>query len=97
VYPGNEDCTIATLTRPCWVFDLVFSTGNNAWFWAAGTSMAAPHVAGTAAIIIGKNGGSMNPNWVRNALLAGAEDLGPHGRDAIYGRGRVNAHDSVVP
>ena len=29
VYPGNENCTIAGLLRPCWVFDLVFSTGSN--------------------------------------------------------------------
>ena len=96
VYPGNENCTIV-VTRPCWVFDLVFSTGNNAWFWAAGTSMSAPHVAGTAAIIIGKNGGSMSPARVYNAIQAGADDLGPPGKDDAYGRGRVNAGNSVAP
>lgn len=95
VYPGNENCTIASLTRPCWVFDLVFSTGNNSWFWSAGTSMAAPHAAGTAAIIIGKNGGDMNPWAVYNAINAGADDLGPPGKDDTYGRGRVNAGNSV--
>ena len=95
VLPGNDPCTVATLTRPCWVFDLVFSTGNNSWFWAAGTSMAAPHVAGTAAIIIGKNGGSMNPAQVYQAILAGSDDLGPGGKDDTYGRGRVNAGNSV--
>jgi subtilisin family serine protease len=94
VYPGDEDCTIV-VTRPCWVFDLVFSTGNNSWFWAAGTSMSAPHVAGTAAIIIGKNGGEMTPARVYDGILAGADDLGRPGKDPTYGRGRVNAGNSV--
>jgi lantibiotic leader peptide-processing serine protease len=96
LHPEEGPCTIAGLTRPCWVFDLVFSTGNNAWFWAAGTSMAAPHVAGTAALIIGKNGGDMNPAQVNKAILAGSDDLGDPGKDDTYGRGRVNAGNSVT-
>ncbi len=95
VLPGEDPCTVAGITRPCWVFDLVFSTGNNGWFWSAGTSMAAPHVAGTAAIIIGKNGGSMSAAQVYQAILAGSDDLGAPGKDDTYGRGRVNAGNSV--
>ena len=57
-YPGNEGCLVAGLARPCWVFDLVFSTGNGGWYWSAGTSMAAPHAAGVAALIIAENGGA---------------------------------------
>ena len=101
VYPGNESCTIAGLLRPCWVFDLVFSTGSNlnpalaSYFWAAGTSMAAPHASGVAAIIIGKNGGSMHPAQVEAALLQSADDLGKPGNDDFYGNGRVNAYNAV--
>lgn len=91
VYPGNENCTIAGLTRPCWVFDLVFSTGNNGWYWSAGTSMAAPHASGVAALIIGRNGGDMRPSQVEAALRASADDLGKPGNDDFYGAGRVNA------
>jgi subtilisin family serine protease len=94
VYPGNEDCTVAGLTRPCWVFDLVFSTGNNGWFWAAGTSMAAPHVSGTAAIIIGAHGGEMAPRDVEKALNQSADLIG---RSKFFGRGRVNAGNAVAP
>jgi subtilisin family serine protease len=95
VYPGNEGCTIAGLLRPCWVFDLVFSTGNGGWFWSAGTSMAAPHAAGVAAIIIGKNGGGMAPAAVERALRRSADDLGKPGNDDYYGGGRVNAYNAV--
>ena len=74
-YPGDENCTIAGLTRPCWVFDLVFSTGNNGWYWSAGTSMAAPHAAGVAALIIGANGGEMKPSQVERELRRTADRI----------------------
>jgi subtilisin family serine protease len=101
VYPGNENCLIGGLVRPCWVFDLVFSTGSNlnpaaaSYYWSAGTSMAAPHAAGVAAIIVGKNGGSMHPSQVQSVMRASADDLGKPGNDAAYGAGRVNAKKAV--
>jgi lantibiotic leader peptide-processing serine protease len=91
IYPGNENCTVAGLLRPCWVFDLVFSTGNQSWYWSAGTSMAAPHAAGVAALIIGANGGAMHPAQLEAVLRATADDLGKPGKDAFYGHGRVSA------
>lgn len=84
-------CTVAGLTRPCFVFDLVFSTGNNSWYWSAGTSMAAPHAAGVAALIVGANGGDMKPSAVERELRRLADDLGKPGNDDFYGLGRVNA------
>lgn len=91
----DSECTVGPLTRPCWVFDLVFSTGSEgAWYWAAGTSMAAPHASGVAAIIIGANGGDMNPGLVKLALKRTADDLGDPGKDPYFGWGRVNANNS---
>lgn len=93
--PGT--CTVAGLTRPCWVFDLVFSTGSSLvpgvarYYWSAGTSMAAPHAAGVAALIIGGNGGEMHPAQVEAAMRSLADDLGKPGQDDFYGRGRVDA------
>ena len=58
--------------------------------------MAAPHVAGVAALIIGKNGGTMDPVRVEAALKASANDLGAPGRDPYYGQGRVNAYKAVT-
>ena len=95
-YPGDETCTIAGLTRPCWVFDLVFSTGSSGWYWSAGTSMAAPHAAGVAASIIGANGGEMKPSQVEQASCAAPADrISGAGNSAEYGAGRVDATNTV--
>jgi lantibiotic leader peptide-processing serine protease len=95
VYPGEENCTIAGLLRPCWVFDLVFSTGNDSWYWSAGTSMAAPHAAGVAALIVGEHDGAIAPAQVASILRRSADDLGSPGKDPFYGHGRVNAYRAV--
>jgi lantibiotic leader peptide-processing serine protease len=96
----TEMCTVAGITARCFVFDLVLSNGtcqgaNCLFVFASGTSMAAPHASGVAALIIGKNGGSMHPAQVQAALAAAANDLGKPGNDDFYGAGRVNAYNAV--
>ncbi len=77
-------------------YDMVLSPGDaNDYFWAAGTSMAAPHVSGIAALIIGKNGGSMDPAKVKMILKQSADDLGKPGHDPYFGDGRVNAFRAI--
>ncbi|MGH8062347.1 MAG: S8 family serine peptidase [Pseudoxanthomonas sp.] len=97
-YPGTEDCTFKGITRPCWVWDMVFSTtsGTGGYGWSAGTSMAAPHVSGVAALIIGKHGGELSPAAVERILRASADDLGKPGNDETFGAGRVNARRAVA-
>ncbi len=58
-----------------------------------GTSMAAPHVSGTAALVIASRvlGRDPSPQALEAHLKATSTDLGAPGRDSRYGAGLVNA------
>jgi serine protease len=64
-----------------------------------GTSMAAPHVAATAALVIasGVLGPRPTPAAVERRLKETARDLGPPGDDTIYGAGLVDAGAATAP
>lgn len=78
-----------------WYYDMVVSTISGGWSWTAGTSMASPHVAGVAALIVGKNGGPMDPIDLTKQLLNTADKLDGNGVSVLYGKGRVNAFRAV--
>ena len=70
----------------------------------SGTSMAAPHVAGTAALVLNSaisnydldGDGIWDPIEVQNKLQDRATDLGTTGFDNLYGWGLVNAAAAVA-
>jgi len=62
------------------------------WFYE-GTSMAAPHVSGVAALLIST--GVTGPDNIREALESTAEDLGIPGKDAEYGWGLIDAYAAL--
>ena len=63
------------------------------WFFH-GTSMATPHVAGVAALVIAA--GVSGPDNVRNILESTAEDKGAAGWDRGYGSGIVDAYAALA-
>ncbi len=76
---------------------MIFSTGA-AWetdyIHNAGTSMAAPHVTGLAAVL--HSLGVSTAVEIRNCLRNTADDLGPPGWDEQFGFGRINMFQAVA-
>lgn len=62
---------------------------------ASGTSMASPHVAGAAALLLDADPGLSNA-CVRGILAASAEDLGAPGHDNFYGHGLINVPSALA-
>jgi serine protease len=65
-----------------------------AYYYFTGTSMAAPHVSGLAAMLMQQ--GITDPAAVEAALEKFADDLGNAGRDDTFGFGLINARKSLL-
>jgi subtilisin family serine protease len=61
------------------------------YVFAAGTSMATPHVSGTAALVQARYGGGLSVDQLVDIITATADDVGPAGPDPYSNYGRINA------
>jgi lantibiotic leader peptide-processing serine protease len=90
----GQICTVGIRTDFCAEFDKVITPRFGGWTFSFGTSQAAPHVSGVAALVVGQYP-HLTPNQVRARIRAGADDILEPGHDAYSGHGRINAANAV--
>lgn len=73
---------------PCYLYDMVLSTTPGGWGWNAGTSMASPHVAGVAALIISEYDGNISVGQLEKELRTRAVGKG---NSSAHGKGRASS------
>lgn len=69
--------------------------GSWNYYFLNGTSMASPHVAAAAAMLIAKTP-SLTPQQVKHRLYDYAKDLGEAGYDSKYGHGLLQVYNSLM-
>ena len=74
--------------------DIVVPATGGGYQVSSGTSVAAAHVSGIAALLLELQPG-LAPDAVRKILQSTAKDLGPKGRDDQFGAGLANAYRAV--
>src|ERR1035437_6374275 len=62
---------------------------------SSGTSYSAAEVSGIAALMLVRKG-DLTPDKARDILLATAKDLGPKGRDIMFGAGLADAYSALM-
>ena len=77
-----------------YVNSLVIPSGYSGNSWS-GTSMACPHAAGLAALMLSKNP-SLSPAGMDSIMEQTAVDLGTSGKDNQFGSGRIDADAAVA-
>jgi lantibiotic leader peptide-processing serine protease len=92
--PGGNGTSV--IVGPCSRTSLVLPQCQTAFLALGlqGTSSAAPHVSGLAALVLAKQG-PMTPTQLKTILGKSADDLGAPGRDDFYGRGRINVQKAL--
>lgn len=95
--PGGDGAAVGSVLgevfAPCSTLTVqpglaICTTSPTYYVWAQGTSMAAPHVSGAAALLAAQ--GVTQPGQLKTALQRSADDLGKKGTDPYYGKGRIN-------
>ena len=74
---------------------ILVAAPGGAYEVSSGTSYSAAEVSGIAALLLQHRPG-LKPNEVRAILMASAKDLGPKGRDNLFGAGLANAYGALI-
>lgn len=73
---------------------IVSTTPDNGYLYLTGTSMASPHVAGLAALLLSNNP-DLTLDEIDQIIRASADDIESPGFDMLSGYGRINAYDAL--
>lgn len=68
--------------------------GNGPYILHTGTSAAAPHVSGLAALLLSVKP-DLTPAQLRDTIITTADEVNPRSREAFLGAGRINAFKAV--
>jgi subtilisin family serine protease len=75
--------------------DILLPAPEQNYQMISGTSFAAAHVSGIAALILERKPG-LSPDNVRAILQSSSKDLGPRGKDDQFGAGLVDAYQAIL-
>jgi subtilisin family serine protease len=68
---------------------------DNSYEVSSGTSYSAAEVSGIAALMLERRD-NLTPDKVRAIMLKTAKDLGPKGRDSMFGAGLADAYGALM-
>ena len=75
--------------------DILVPAPGESYAMSSGTSFSAAYVSGIAALILERKP-ELGAAAVSKSLLTAARDLGPKGRDDMFGQGLVDAYQAVT-
>ncbi|MBZ0147726.1 MAG: S8 family serine peptidase, partial [Pseudorhodoplanes sp.] len=75
--------------------DILLPSPGGGYQVSSGTSFAAAHVSGIAALVLERKR-DLKPDAMRKILTSSAKDLGPKGRDIYFGAGLADAYQALT-
>ncbi len=95
VAPGGNPSSNYDADPNHWILSTYWRGSGYSYVQIAGTSQAAPHVAGLAALMLALNP-SLSSDQVESIIENTAVDLGSPGRDDEFGYGRIDAEAALA-
>ncbi|MGE3991397.1 S8 family serine peptidase [Pseudorhodoplanes sp.] len=92
LFPGSNRGYHVAVAAPG--VNVLLPTPGGGYDLRTGTSFAAAHIAGIAALVLERNP-DLSPDSVRRVLLSTARDLGTAGRDRDFGAGLADAYEAL--